>query len=241
MRVKTVSLDEQTRAVLLASRIEGKNLWLPGQLPRDQYVKVAKAIEAAGGKWNRKAGCHVFPDDVRDTLNIGTDTVEVVNVQQTFQAFNTPFDIAAWMCKEADLTAGDKVLEPSAGTGQLIRAAMAFGIFQSDIVAVEIDPKKAAALKCRTICADFLTCDERIGKFDRVLMNPPFTSCQDVSHIKHALKFLEDGGRLVALCANGPKQREALEPLCSKWTDLPAGSFKEAGTNVNVAMVVIDA
>jgi hypothetical protein len=43
----------------------------------------------------------------------------------------------------------------------------------------------------------------------------------------------------VALCANGPRQRKALQPLTESWEDLTAGSFKEAGTNVNVALLVI--
>ena len=101
MKVKTVTLDSQTREVLMRSRIEGNNLFLPGQLARPDYVRVAKAIEAAGGKWNRKAGCHVFLGDVRETLNISADMVEVVNVQQTFQAFNTPDEIANQMCQLA--------------------------------------------------------------------------------------------------------------------------------------------
>lgn len=48
------------------------------------------------------------------------------------------------------------------------------------------------------------------------------------------------GGRLVALCSNGSKQRDELTPLCSQWIDLPAGSFKDSGTSVNVAMIVIE-
>lgn len=224
----------------MRSRIEGNNLYLPGQLPRDEYQKVAKAIEAAGGKWNRKAGCHVFPHDVRETLNIGEDSVEVVNVQQTFQSFNTPDEIASQMCQWADLTAGDKLLEPSAGTGRLIHAALSSGILQSDIVAVEVDPKKASALKCRAICADFLSCNGELGKFDRILMNPPFSRGQDVAHIMHALNFLEEGGRLVAICSASQAAEKALRPLSSLWREIEAGAFKESGTGVKTVMLMID-
>jgi hypothetical protein len=31
-----------------------------------------------------------------------------------------------------------------------------------------------------------------------------------------------------------------LGELCTAWIDLPPGSFKEQGTNVNAAIVVID-
>ena len=36
-----------------------------GQLDRALYVKVNKALEAMGGKWNRKAGGHIFSEDPR--------------------------------------------------------------------------------------------------------------------------------------------------------------------------------
>lgn len=240
MKIKTIRLDDKTRDVLMRSKIEGCNLTLPGQLPREDYMRVAKAIEAAGGKWNKKAACHVFPHDVRETLNIGAESVEVVNVQQSFQAFNTPPGLASQMMVLADLTAGDKVLEPSAGTGNLIQAALSHGIFNADITAVEIDPKKAAALKCRTVCADFLTCNGSLGTFDKVLMNPPFTAGQDVKHINHARKFLNPGGRIVAICSAGERAKSALQPIASHWEEIEAGTFGESGTEVKTVLLMIE-
>jgi hypothetical protein len=43
------------------------------------------------------------------------------------------------------------------------------------------------------------------------------------------------------VCANGPRQRAALQPIAVDWIDLPAGSFEAAGTNVNAAIVVLEA
>jgi|GEM_PF-6547300 len=65
-----------------------------------------------------------------------------------------------------------------------------------------------------------------------------FFAYADIKHITHALTFLKPGGRLVALCANGPRQYAALQPLADQWTPLPAGSFKSQGTNVNVTLAV---
>jgi hypothetical protein len=87
---------------------------------------------------------------------------------------------------------------------------------------------------------DFLQQNGNLGTFDRIVMNPPFQNGQDILHIKHAMAFLRPGGKLVALCANGPRQREQLQPLASHWEDLPAGSFATQGTNVNVALLVIE-
>ena len=72
-----------------------------------------------------------------------------------------------------------------------------------------------------------------------LIMNPPFENAVDIKHINHALTMLKPGGRLVALCTNGPRQREAFLDMAEYWEDLPAGSFKEAGTGVNVALMVI--
>jgi hypothetical protein len=80
----------------------------------------------------------------------------------------------------------------------------------------------------------------RLGTFDRIVMNPPFANATDIRHIEHARGKLAPGGRLVAICAAGPRQREQLAPIAADWIELPAGSFKEQGTNVNAAIVVIE-
>jgi len=248
MKTVTVRLDEETRAVFLRSEITGCNLKLPEQLPRVLYLKVAKAIEAAGGKWNRKANCHVFPRDVRDTLDVKMDTVEVVNLQQTYQAFYTPEDVAQRMAVLADV-AGKTVLEPSAGTGRLVQACARAGA--RSVKCIDIDPKMVAKLAAEMVgklaadgltgvyCADFMECNP-ILKYERIVMNPPFTRGQDIQHIRHALLFLKEGGRLVAIIGAGPKQREAFQNSCDEWIDLPAGTFAESGTNVATAIIVIN-
>lgn len=73
-----------------------------------------------------------------------------------------------------------------------------------------------------------------------MVINPPFDRGSDIEHIKHAYRKLKPGGRLVAICANGPRQQEVMGEICSAWIDLPAGSFKEQGTSVSTAIVVID-
>jgi len=50
---------------------------------------------------------------------------------------------------------------------------------------------------------------------------------------------------MVAICANGPRQNDALRPLVEAhggtWEDLPADTFKEAGTSVRTALVRLSA
>lgn len=165
-------------------------------------------------------------------------------VVSAHQLFPTPPELAARVVELADISPGHRVLEPSAGTGNLMKAIGP----APDKVAVEIDPDLVRVLACggagsgsHIIEGDFLECGEELGRFDRVVMNPPFTRGSDVRHITHARGFLKPGGRLVALCANGPRQRAKLMPEASQWIDLPPGSFKSEGTNVAAAIVIFDA
>ncbi len=184
---------------------------------------------------------------------------EGVKVVSAPQLFPTPPELARQVYDSADIQPESHVLEPSAGTAALIDGFRALPTL-GRLVMVEINYALAASLRDRfpnaaIVCADFLECVADVplapvslplgtrvfGRFDRIVMNPPFANAADIQHIRHALTFLKPGGRLVAICANGPRQREALQPLAAQWIDLPEGSFAESGTNVNAAIVVIDA
>lgn len=242
MKHKYSNIDPDAIEVLSRSTITENSLVLPpDRLPRALYEKVNKALDAAGGKWNSSAQTHLFKTDPRQALGLAIETGQILNEQQSFQSFYTPGPVASQMMEHADLCAGMTMLEPSAGSGNLIRAAMSHGIFSGNIVAVEIDQRKTelAGLVSQVHYKDFLQCNGDLGKFDRVLMNPPFTRGQDVAHIRHAIKFLEPGGRLVAICANSEKSSKALKHLALEWINLGSGAFKDSGTEVNTAMVVI--
>lgn len=165
-----------------------------------------------------------------------------VRVVAAPQLFPTPADLARDLVERADIRDGMSVLEPSAGTGAIVTSMVRRGY---SVMAVELNQWLADRLRdqfdgaATVICADFLELRD-MGPFDRVVMNPPFANGSDVKHIRHALTTLKPGGRLVALCANGPRQQEQLKPLATEWIELPAGSFAEEGSNVNVALVVID-
>ena len=167
-------------------------------------------------------------------------------VQTVFapQLFPTPPELAQRMAEELRPEPGSRILEPSAGTGRLLTP-----LAGHSVVAVEIVPQLAARLRetfpgVDVRSADFLACNGDLGTFDRIIMNPPFRSGDDMKHIRHAVGFLRPGGRLVALCADGPRQsggfREWIESQGGVYEPLPEGSFAEEGTQVRVAMVTLD-
>lgn len=176
-------------------------------------------------------------DALREQLKAG------VHVVSAPQLFPTPPELADRMVQLADIRPGQDVLEPSAGTGAIIDAIRRKPNHGCAITAVEINPHLAARLRdidclgeSHVRCVDFLSCNGDLGQFDRILMNPPFANAEDIEHIQHALTMLKPGGRLVAICANGPRQNDVLKPLVQEhggqWEVLPAGTFKESGSNV---------
>lgn len=237
--------------ILSHSAIVGNNLALPeGQLDRKTYEAVNKVLELMGGKWNRKSRAHVFEESPVDLLDTVLLTGEITDRKKLFQFFETPAALAERMVSIANAREGRRLLEPSAGNGAILRAAGG----KPDKVAVELDPMRVRNLARSPFSgiqiyeADFLKCAPEatdapdgyaLGCFEVILMNPPFTRGQDVAHIRWARTFLVLNGTLVAICANGPRQREALMDECEHWEDLPVGTFSESGTNVNTALVVI--
>jgi len=151
------------------------------------------------------------------------------------------------------------VLEPSAGRGALATAA--YNI-EADVTCVEIDKDACTDLRSlgfEVFNFDFLDltpkalgelCDVPGGKFDAVLMNPPFSKGRDAAHVKHALNFVKRGGRIVAIIAKSFTFRD--DRAYAEFRDifaahngtivreLPEGTFKDAGTNIATYLITLD-
>lgn len=185
-------------------------------------------------------------DDFRKMQESLRAGVQVVSAPQLFP---TPPALAEALADEISLQDTDEVLEPSAGTGAIVDAILARG---AKFFAVEVNYALCERLSqkygdktagiCKTVLqGDFLEiAPDQLGKFDAVLMNPPFENASDIKHIQHAVRFLKPGGRLAAICANGPRQNAQLAGWArssgGSFEALPANSF--AGTSVSTAMLV---
>ena len=172
-------------------------------------------------------------DDMREQLQEG------IKVTVAPQLFPTPYELVRRMIELADIKPGDRVLEPSAGTGRILEAIEAAG---GVATAVEINEELVQVLRRRfddVRHGDFM--EAHFEPFDAIVMNPPFAGAQDIDHIMHAFSMLKVGGRLVAICANGPRQNERLRGVVDcrggSWEALPADTFKESGTSVNTVLI----
>jgi phospholipid N-methyltransferase len=243
----TLKADDTVLRVLRASVIDDAGLTLQGQLSRPDYVAVNKFLEVAGAKWNRKAARHLFSTpQAKDKIEALLDEGTIRDDKKCFNYFPTPSALAQRMVDLAGIKDGESVLEPSAGSGAILRAIRASHP-RNRVVAVEINEQMTEIVNMahRVFYGDFLdwrAVSDDTGTFNRILMNPPFEA--DIKHIQHAIKFLKPGGRLVAICAGGPRQQAVLQPLAENsggiWEPLEPGTFKESGTMVNAVLLTIE-
>ena len=164
-------------------------------------------------------------------------------VVSSFNLFQTPPELASRVVRLCGILTG-RVLEPSAGLGRLYKAIRNRNadvavtlVEQSAECCGELYRQMEDDAATTLVQGDFLAMNaERLGLFDRIVMNPPFKMGRDIKHIVHAAGLLKPGGRLVAICAAGPRQRKRFPDL----QELSAGSFKGEGTNVNAGIVVLE-
>lgn len=217
---------------------KAKNFALPGmETADDERAGMRAEAKAKAPANDSRIPSH---EELHGMKATAAAPVQVVAVPQLFP---TPPELAARMVEAADIAPGHSVLEPSAGTGAIL-AALPTVRPDGHVTAVEISSGllyKLEPFADEIVCGDFLQQNGNLGKFDRILMNPPFANAQDIAHIQHAVKFLKPGGRLVAICAGGPRQHEQLKPIAATWEPLPAGTFKDSGTNVNTVLLTIEA
>lgn len=161
--------------------------------------------------------------------------------------FPTPKKIVQRMIDIADIKEGEKVLEPSAGMGHI---ADAIGAGKVDVAEWNGGLNEVLRYKGHNVIGDDAL--NIIGKYDKIIMNPPFEKGQDIEHVRHAFdNNLKNGGKLVAIMSEHPffasdkkskAFREWLDEVGGESEKLPEGAFKESDrkTGVNTRLVVID-
>jgi len=145
--------------------------------------------------------------------------------------------------------AANKILEPSAGKGDILDAIKPQLPTGSRAYCYEIDMQLRMILTGKgyeVIGSDFLTFSDPINRFDLILMNPPFDA--GAKHVLHAWNHaLSDGGDLAALVNAETlrnlfsKEREILSALIDAHGSVeylgPVFARSENPTNVEVALI----
>lgn len=238
--------------ILRHCTLEDNVLKLPQvQFNKKSYAEAKKWIEEAGGSWQGgKVQGFTFPFNAERVFSILREGKRC-NLQQDFQFFATPPEVADWLVMLAGgVHEDEKVLEPSAGTGSIIDA-----IHRScpDVIVdcYELMPENKEILakkdNIRILGDDFTKCD--VAQYDKIIANPPFSKNQDIRHVRRMYECLNPGGVLAAI--TGPHWefgseseckdfRQWLEDNGGKKFEIEEGTFKESGTGTKTIAIVIN-
>lgn len=245
-----MNIDSTVLDVLSNATTEGNSLKLTGTLDRKLYVSTNKVLEIAGGKWNRKTQSHLFDGDASEIMDQIILTGTIQDKKQELGFFPTPLAVIERLIEKAEIHNGDSILEPSAGSGAILRVLrQRFPL--NRLVACEIDESRTEIVNMATRVhyGDFLdlrSVSNETGMFDRIIMNPPFAKNVAPAHVLHATTFLKPGGRLVSVMPSSVTFRsdalnKAIRADAVEIEPLPENSFTESGTNVNTVIVTLQA
>lgn len=245
-----MKIRSEILAIIASGEFDGPNFRITaGTLDRKVYQEVAKVIDAAGGKWNKKSKALVFDGDAAAALEPVILTGEIVHRKQEFGQFDTPEPLAAEVVDYAELRPGMMILEPSCGIGNLVLAIE--DECGAIVTGFEIDDVRRTKAQSRCVFAgglhgvDFLSA-EATPIYDVALMNPPFAGQDDIRHVVRAADFVKPDGRVVAIMSSSVTFRqnqrtvwfrEFVRSHRGEINPLPEDSFKTSGTSVNTCLV----
>lgn len=179
---------------------------------------------------------HEFYGDVLPDAQDKGGRPKSTEVAKDLQFYRTPKDVVERVLDSINIPKGAKVLEPSCGDGAILDALRERG---ARCTGIEVDTGRAMDARSKghaVHIANFLdTSPQQL--YDFVVMNPPFYGKHYVKHIEHAKKYLKDGGKLVSILPATAWYEHKL--VKGQWQDLPIGSFKESGTNVNTGFIIM--
>lgn len=194
----------------------------------------------AGVQLQAMVDAYVQPGDAeRERANRLRQLEDKVRFSPIEGFFPTPPAVCGRMRDLLGAALGMRVLEPSAGKGDLAEAVRGLGI---DVRCIEINFTLRGILEAKGF--DVVGCDfvEWVAtqklwptlNYDRIVMNPPFERGQDAEHVMLAYAVLAAGGRLVSIVSDGPFFREDsrsqdfrqwLEALGAETLSMDDGSF----------------
>ena len=220
------------------------------QFNKKSYAEAKKWIEEAGGSWQGwKVQGFTFPFNPERVFSILKDGKRC-NLQQDYQFFETPADVADWLVMLAGgISEDDTVLEPSAGRGALIKAIHR-ACPSVTVECYELMPENREFLHTlsNVILLDEDFTKNSVGSYTKIIANPPFSGNQDIEHVRLMYDRLEEGGTLAAITSQHWKFasekkcidfRNWLKEVHGEVFEISAGEFKESGTSIITMAVVI--
>lgn len=183
------------------------------------------------------------PDDLRSKSGLPSKKLSY---------YPTPDKVTQKILRDVYLNEDSRVLEPSAGTGDMVAQILETG---AHVHAIEIHGGRAASIPSHpnlTVQVGNFLQTPATPVYTHVLMNPPFYGTHWMQHVLHAFDFLAPGGVLVAILpVSADLSQSNKHTVFKKWAkqrsrgcgrlfyDLPAESFAESGTRVNTVTLTL--
>jgi len=211
-----------------------------GEKDKAALAQAEKALEAIGAVRDKEGNTEFWRFDYEPGQVLNEIVCSgCIPDQKSHQFYPTPATVAEAAIELAavDATPGMNWLEPSAGLGGLADLMP-----QDDTTCVEISELHCQILKAKGYVvfeADFLKWGPAIGKYDRIVMNPPYSEGRWQAHLQHAATMIKPDGRLVAILPSSAKGKNLLPGLTHEWSPVYSNEF--AGTSVSVVILAATA
>lgn len=153
--------------------------------------------------------------------------------QKSYQYYPTPLSVAEEVIITADIQLGNRCLEPSAGQGGLADLMP-----KEQTTCIELSELHCKILESKNhnvIKSDFLTWSG--SKFDKIVMNPPYSEGRWQAHINHAASMLNHDGVLVAVLPASAKNKNVLDGFNCSWSR----EFKNEFESTSISVVILKA
>jgi len=145
--------------------------------------------------------------------------------------FPTPKPIISRMLELADIQPGDRILEPSAGKGDILDM-LRLHHPGAEVIAIELNGTLFDILEAKGHTVERGNFLEFQGEYNRIVMNPPFEKGADMEHVRHAFDLLLPNGRLVAIMSEGPFFRSDTQTTeFRNWLDEVGGESEQLPEN----------
>jgi hypothetical protein len=210
-----------------------------GERPKAAGKVACEVLEGIGGVRQKKGHLRFWQFD----YNPGPVVDQIVSSgcvpdQRAHQFYPTPRELAERVVEAAEIQPGHSVLEPSSGQGGLADVIAEHGI---EPLCIEIAPLNCGVLEAkgrRVLNADFLSWSEACSdRFDRIVMNPPFSEGRAKLHTLTAAGLLKPGGLLVAVLPVSHRGQIDIPGYAAEWTAPIENAFP--GVSVTVAILTL--
>jgi len=220
---------------ILHEKISDNSVTIPYMLAKESETlsRVKTILQSIGGTSvvHNKYDFNFDPRPVIEEIALSGQVPE----QKSHQFHPTREALGSEAVARAGIEDGDECLEPSAGMGGL-----ADHMPKDQTLCIEISKLHCKVLTAKgynTECGDFLAWACKTSRrFDRIVMNPPFSDGRATLHLEAAASLLRANGRLVAILPGSMRGKDLLPGFSHEWHGPYTDQFD--GTGVVVTMLV---